>query len=54
MDGSTLSPIFGVIIILGGLALAVFLGTVLYEEKDEKKEVISRKSFETLEEIKMA
>lgn len=45
---STISPIFGIIFALAGLALAVILGLVLYQ--DEKQETVSVKESFTLHE----
>lgn len=45
MPESTLSPIFGVVFALAGVALAIGVGLVLY--KDKKPEEVSReKTFE--------
>lgn len=48
MHGLTMSPIFGVLFALAGLALAVLLGLVLYKDQDQK-EVSARKSIKIQE-----
>jgi hypothetical protein len=52
-DFPTMSPIFGVFFALTGLALAVFLGSVLYPDKKQKT-ASSKKSFQVHEEGKTA
>lgn len=43
MTEASLHPIWGVVITLAGLALAVLAGSVLYRDKDEKKQAVSSK-----------
>jgi len=52
-DFPTMSPIFGVFFALAGLALAVFLGLVLYPDKKQRT-ASSKQSFQVHEEGKNA
>jgi hypothetical protein len=54
MEGSqTLNPIFGFFIALGGLALAVWLGTVLYRDEEQEK-VSAKKPLKTRDAAKLS